>query len=121
MDSRIEPLDRLVVWLENLLSLLDEAGAHTMDAIDNAWRRCTETFEQFQEIDGERGPPHAAYPEEVRERAEEALRLYAIAGTLTTRLKEGLVVEKEHLSRAHAHLDSLTRNEMPGGSCDMSG
>ena len=117
MDPRIAPLDELLAGLEGLLSLLEAPEAHTLPALDQAWRRCTEPFERFRELEGSPG----SCPEDVRARVERALLLHRLASEMSARLKEGLVVEKQMLSRARAHLESLRGSVAAGGSCNVAG
>ena len=121
MDLRIELLDNLERNLDTLLSHLD-GGQETAaaEAINSAWTRCEISFERFRTLNDEleTGAPR---PDDVRTRMESVVRKQAVAQSLATRWKEGLLGELSRLRGARGRLEALRPQGAAGGSCDVRG
>ncbi len=116
--SEIEPaLERLGGALESLLAVLDKGAAADPDALQSAWRTCSEAFGCLRA----QAAGSSSISAVVRERFVHLQKVYAIAASLAGRAREEVAVEIARVSEARSRLRARGEIQRTGRSCDIRG
>lgn len=105
-------LDALVGELERLLAALDAGG----EGASGAWARCSEAFERCRgQLEGAPLGPRE------RQRAQDALRLQAVAASCLRRMGEELGLELQQVRGSRERLRGALRDEGQADACNVRG
>ena len=116
-DPRSDRLDELRHSVEALLSAFEGGRPPEPEIMASVWRRCSEAFERFHAACAAEGP----LPPELRKEVERVSKLHAVATSMLTRQREGLVFELDKLVGARARLGDLAAAHGDSRSCDVTG